>query len=128
MWCREDYISKAMQQQSTCAYTEISTSVVHYSTMKTKLRRLLENDELNRITVNNPIPGRFYMLHKIHQNFNPYPGRPITSNCALVAEKISRFLDNEFKLLLIYVKSLISSTSNSLKRLNDEKRNYHLIL
>ena len=63
---------------------------------------------------NNPRPGRFYLLPKIHKGVLPPPGRPIISAIGSPTEKISEFLDFFLQPLLMSIPSYIKDTGHFL--------------
>ena len=56
---------------------------------------------------NNPRPGRFYLLSKIHKGITPPPGHPIISAIGTPIEKNSHFLDLFLQTLLTSIPSFI---------------------
>ena len=56
--------------------------------------------------------GKLYILPKIHKGLSNVPGRTVISNCGTPTEKISEFLDHQFKPTLKQGNSYTNDTGN----------------
>ena len=61
------------------------------------------------------IPGRFYILPKVHKPGNP--GRPIVSSNGHPTERISRFIDHHLQPLVHKLPSYVKDTNDFLNKL-----------
>jgi hypothetical protein len=93
------YIQEAERQLSDCRFYEKLDSDPTLDFAQKIIRALeamharghLDNKTMEYLTPEDPKPGRFYLLSKIHKENNP--GRPIVSANAHPTEKISEFID-----------------------------------
>ena len=84
-----------------------STSIIHE-----KETTYFKSDFSKSINV-----GKFYLLPKIHKNWNKVPGRPGTSNCGMAKEKNSEFLHHHLQTLMKQGELFIKDTGGFLKKL-----------
>jgi hypothetical protein len=69
------------------------------------------------LTPEDPKPGRFYLLPKIHKENNP--GRPIVSANGHPTEKISQFIDFHLRLFVENLPTHIKDTTDYLKKMEN---------
>ena len=69
------------------------------------------------LTPEDPKPGRFYLLPKIHKE--TIPGRPIVSANGLPTEKISEFIDFHLRPFFENLPSHIKDTTDYLKKMEN---------
>ena len=85
VWDRKDYLAEAKKQlDDKEVYQEFRGDVkgLLEKIMKKVIRKLRNRDDisyetLDYFSVNNPKPGRFYLLPKIHKRLHDVPGRPV---------------------------------------------------
>ena len=59
---------------------------------------VIDDDMRTVLTPNQPKPGRFYILPKLHKTFETFPvGRPIISGSGTATERISLYVDLHLK-------------------------------
>ena len=117
-----DYIHEAFRQLSDTSFYKplVDNCTSHISVDITKTLTLMRNNkEINKkcfayLLPDNPRPGRFYLLPKIHKGILPPPGRPIISAIGSPTEKISEFLDFFLQPLLTSIPSFIKDTGHFL--------------
>ena len=115
-----DYIREAFRQLSDISfYQALDTDLT--SKISSEISRTLltmRNDKeigkkcLAYLLPNNPRPGRFYLLPKIHKGVLLPPGRPIVSAIGSPTEKISEFLDFFLQPLLSSIPSFVKDTGH----------------
>jgi hypothetical protein len=69
------------------------------------------------LTPEDPKPGRFYLLPKIHKENNP--GRPIMSANGHPTENISEFIDFHLRSFVENLPSHIKDTTDHLKKMEN---------
>jgi hypothetical protein len=62
----------------------------------------------SHLIIDNPKPGRFYLLPKIHKN--GIPGRPICSSIFHPTNRIGKFVDEHIKRYVPKVKTYVRET------------------
>jgi hypothetical protein len=77
----------------------------------------LDNKTMEYLTPEDPKPGRFYLLPKIHKENNP--GRPIVSANGHPTEKISEFIDFHLRPFVENLPSHIKDTTDYLKKMEN---------
>ena len=77
--------------------------------------KLIDQKTKQDLVQNDPRPGRFYILPKIHKVNNP--GRPIVSSNNHPTERISQFVDYYLKPLVCTVPSYVKDTTDFLNKL-----------
>ena len=77
--------------------------------------KLIDQKTKQYLVQNDPRPGRFYILPKIHKLNNP--GRPIVSSNNHPTERISQFVDYYLKPLVCTVPSYVKDTTDFLNKL-----------
>ena len=101
-----DYIHEAFRQLSDTSFYQPleanDTSRISLEISNT-LSTVRSNKEIDKkcfayLLQNNPRPGRFYLLPKIHKGVLPPPGQPIISAIGSPTEKISEFLTFSYNL------------------------------
>ena len=83
------------------------------------IRSFPEDDQnkLANAVPDNPKPGTFYTLPKIHKPNNP--GRPIISGIRTLTENISGAIENIIKTMVKNTKSYIQDTTDFLSSINN---------
>jgi hypothetical protein len=77
----------------------------------------LDKKTMDYLTPEDPKPGRFYLLPKIHKENNP--GRPIVSVNDHPTEKISEFIDFHLRPFVEILPSYIKDTNDYLKKMEN---------
>ena len=63
--------------------------------------------------------GKLCLLPKINKRLFEVPGRPVILNCGTPTEKVSEFLDSEFKSVMQEVWSYIKDAGDFIKKLKN---------
>jgi hypothetical protein len=119
------YIQEAERQLSDCRFYEKLDSDPTLDFTQKIIRALeamharghLDNKTMEYLTPEDPKPGRFYLLSKIHKENNP--GRPIVSANAHPTEKISEFIDFHLRPFVENLPSHIKDTTDYLKKMEN---------
>ena len=119
---KTDYIAEANRQLSDDRfYKKLSydPTAEHTEKVKSLLKEMIDGEEIDEDTFNylqpeNPKPGRFYLLPKIHKTGNP--GRPIISANGHPTEKLSEFLDYHLRPFVSQLDSYIQDTTDFLNK------------
>ena len=61
----------------------------------------------------------YFLLPKVHKDFNGVEDRPVLSNCATFTEHIWEYVDHHINRLVQHVKSYIKDTNNFLLKLEE---------
>ena len=61
--------------------------------------------------------GKFYLIPKIHKSLSKVPGLPVISNCGILTEIISEFLDHHLQPLMKQGEYYIKDTGDFLEKL-----------
>ena len=77
----------------------------------------IDDKTMEYLTPEDPKPGRFYLLPKIHKENNP--GRPIVSVNGHPTEKISEFIDFHLRPFVENLPSHIKDTIDYLKKMEN---------
>ena len=123
----QDYIYEANRQLSDTAFYEpanlpdLDKAVHLVENLLTAMRNDKEIDQkcFDHLWPDSPVPGRFYMLPKIHKGKLPPPGRPIISAIGSPTEKISEFLDFFLQPYLVTIPSYVKDTGHFLHLINN---------
>ena len=123
---RDHYISEAERQLSdTKFYKALDNDPTHEFQRKvtTTLTKMVESGDIsdsnfNYLSVQNPKPGRFYLLPKIHKPGNP--GRPIVSANGHPTEHISEFIDLHLRPFVTELPSYVQDTTDYLKKIDSK--------
>ena len=123
----QDYIYEANRQLSDTAFYEpanlpdLDKAVHLVENLLTAMRNDKEIDQkcFDYLWPDTPVPGRFYMLPKIHKGKLPPPGRPIISAIGSPTEKISEFLDFFLQPYLATIPSYVKDTGHFLHLINN---------
>jgi hypothetical protein len=81
------------------------------------VRGHIDDNTMEYLTPEEPKPGHFYLLPKIHKENNP--GRPIVSAKGHPTEKISEFIDFHLRLFGENLPSHIKDTTDYLKKMDN---------
>jgi serine/threonine protein kinase len=119
------YIQEAERQLSDCRFYEKLDSDPTLDFTQKIIRALeamharghLDNKTMEYLTPEDPKPGRFYLLPKIHKENNP--GRPIVSANGHPTEKISKFIDFLLRPFVENLPSHIKDTTDYLKKMEN---------
>ena len=86
---------------------------------------VIDADMQTVLTPNQPRPGRFYTLPKIHKNYDRIPvGRPIISGCGTATEKISLYVDLHLQPFVKTLPSYVEDDNDFLRKLIMINSNY----
>ena len=88
----------------------------------------VDQDQILKLIPEDPQPGKFYLLPKIHKPNNP--GRPIVSNKLTFTEKISHYVEFHLKPYVQKANSFIQDTTdflNTLKNVSNLPNNTMLV-
>ena len=77
----------------------------------------VDQDQILKLISEDPQPGKFYLLPKIHKPNNP--GRPIVSNKLTLTEKISHYVEFHLKPYAQKANSFIQDTTDFLNKLKN---------
>ena len=119
------YIQEAERQLSDCRFYEKLDSDPTLDFTQKIMRALddmharghIDNKTMEYLTPEDPKPGRFYLLPKIHKENNP--GRPIVSANGHPTEKISEFIDFHLRPFVENLPSHIKDTTDYLKKMEN---------
>ena len=119
---KSDYIDEALRQLSSPSFYQKldSDPTLEFSTLITSdLTDMKNNNEIDEdvyeyLCPENPRPGQFYLLPKIHKE--GVPGRPIVSAIGHPTEKISQFLDYHLKDHVEKLPSYLKDTTDYIKK------------
>jgi hypothetical protein len=81
------------------------------------VRGHIDDKTIEYLTPEDPKPGRFYLLPKIHKENNP--GRPIVSDNGHPTENISEFIDFHLRSFVENLPSHIKDTTDYLKKMEN---------
>ena len=81
------------------------------------VRGHIDDKTMEYLTPEDPKPGRFYLLPKIHKENNP--GRPIVSANGYPTERISEFIDFHLRPFVENLPSHIKDTTGYLKKMEN---------
>ncbi|GFO00957.1 hypothetical protein PoB_002746200 [Plakobranchus ocellatus] len=117
-----DYIAECTRQLSNATYYRKLNSDPTKKYNKRINDRLeigvrsgeIDSDTAKRLIVLHPVPGRFYILPKIHKEGNP--GRPIISGNGCPTEIISLFVDYHLKDLVRLLPSYVQDDMDFLRK------------
>ncbi|GFO26033.1 hypothetical protein PoB_005253800 [Plakobranchus ocellatus] len=120
-----DYIAECTRQLSNATYYRKLNSDPTKKYNKRISDRLeigvrsgeIDSDSAKRLIVPHPVPGRFYILPKIHKEGNP--GRPIISGNGCPTEIISLFVDYHLKDLIRLVPSYVQEDMDFLRKIHN---------
>ncbi|PIK56552.1 hypothetical protein BSL78_06520 [Apostichopus japonicus] len=92
--------------------------------VKRVIQKIVSNGSIDRklgqnLLENDPKPGRFYFLPKIHKEGNP--GRPIISGNGTATEKISKFVDLLIQPLVSALPSYVQDTTDFIRKIGEIK-------
>ncbi|KAK3090867.1 hypothetical protein FSP39_015326 [Pinctada imbricata] len=119
---KSDYIDEALRQLSSPSFYEKldSDPTLEFSSLiLSDLTDMKNNNEIDEdvfeyLCPENPGPGQFYLLPKIHKE--GIPGRPIVSAIGHPTEKISQFLDYHLKDHVEKLPSYLKDTTDYIKK------------
>ena len=119
---KADYIQKASDQLSNSSfYTKLDRDPTTKFTgrIKDTLQEMLDSRDLDPeafsyLQPDDPRPGQFYLLPKIHKD--GIPGRPIVSAIGHHTEKISEFLDYHLRHHVEKLPSFLKDTTDYLNK------------
>lgn len=122
-----DYIQEGYRQlNDTKFYRHLNSDPIsqHAAFIHERLSQLEQKGEitintLRGLTAKHAVPGRFYMLPKIHKEGNP--GRPIISGSGTLTEPISSFVDNLIRHIPPTFPSYIRDTTHFLREISKIK-------
>ena len=119
---RTDYLNEAQNQLDNPEYyTRLPSdpTPTYIKALKNLIRSFPEDDQnkLANAVPDNPKPGTFYTLPKIHKPSNP--GRPIISGIGTLTENISGAIENIIKPMIRNTKSYIQDTTDFLNSINN---------
>ena len=81
-----------------------------------------EELQISKIMPTNYSPASFYILPKIHKEFQDFPkGRPISSTCKTINKPFSQLLDLILQPVMNFIPNLIIDTTHFLILLDDVK-------
>lgn len=122
---KTDYLNEAYRQlNDTSFYRAVSSdpTSVFKQNVQERLSSLVRERKITETTARsllplNPVPGRFYLLPKIHKK--DHPGRPIVSAIGTVTENLSSFVDTLIKDIPGTLPSYIKDTTDFLRHILD---------
>lgn len=122
---KQDYITEAERQLSDTTFykstdtdqTQIFKKKVFETLITLAKNKKITDKMATSLQALSPVPGRFYMLPKIHKEGNP--GRPIISGIGTVTEKISSFIDSLIKDIPPTLPSYVKDTNHFLADIID---------
>lgn len=128
-----DYITEANKQLNDAKYykkLDYDPTHTFQTVIKNKLNYLLDNDQIDKkifkyLLQENPRPGQFYMLMKVHKP--NHPGRPIISGIGTNTENISDFIDEQIKSTAASAPSYVKDSSHFLNLINDIQIDFRAI-
>lgn len=120
-----DYVSEAIKQLNDTKFykkLDYDPTLKFRETIKTQLKYLVDNKKIEKnistyLIQENPRPGQFYMLMKVHKQ--NHPGRPIISGIGTNTENISAFIDEQIKSTAAGAPSYVKDSSHFLNLIND---------
>ncbi|XP_013774920.1 uncharacterized protein LOC106459805 [Limulus polyphemus] len=126
---KSDYINEAYRHLNDinyCKKVDWDPTPEFLKIIEDKLCSLQKNQHIRRETLQffspkHPVPGRFYMLPKIHKPINP--GRPIISNCGMPTENLPAYVDHHMKDFPQCLTSYIKDTTHFLNMISDINNN-----
>ncbi|XP_013782192.1 uncharacterized protein LOC106466450 [Limulus polyphemus] len=129
---KSDYINEAYRQLNDINYykkVDFDPIPEFVEIIEDKLCSLQKNqhissESLQFLSPKHPIPGRFYMLPKIHKPNNS--GRPIIYNCGMPTENLSAYVDHHIKDIPPCLTSYIKDTTDFLNMISDINNNEKL--
>ncbi|CAL8119549.1 unnamed protein product [Orchesella dallaii] len=136
---KHDYDKEVMRQlQDETVYRPATHAEYDYATQdftdkaKTLNKTLFKSLKLNSIIPTKFKPANFYILPKLHKQYDTFPkGRPISGTCSSINKGYAMLLESELKPLSLHIPNLILDTPHLLLRLQnlklDPKRKYMLI-
>lgn len=119
-----DYLQEGYRQlNDTKFYSSLSNDptkqhaeIIHEQLVRLERQGEITTNTLRALTAKHAVPGRFYMLPKIHKENNP--GRPIISGSGTVTEPISSFIDNLIKNIPPTFPSYLRDTNHFLREIS----------
>jgi hypothetical protein len=119
------YLQEAEKELSDCRFYEKldSDPTLDFTQKITRAleaihaRGHIDDKTMEYLTPEDPKPGRFYLLPKIHKENNP--GRPIVSVNGHPTEKISEFIDFHLRPFVENLPSHIKDTIDYLKKMEN---------
>ena len=119
------YIEECSKQLSNPLYYEqvgVDANKSCSAAIKSTLEQAVDNREIDpndadKLITPNPVPGRFYILPKVHKEGNP--GRPIISGNGTPTERISQYVDYHLKDLVSTLPSYVQDDMDFLRKVHE---------
>lgn len=124
VWKKELYLAEVNKQLSN---SEFYSNLPHDTTndnnevIRDTIRKEITDGNLpkeaERLIIDKPRSGRFYVVPKIHKE--GFPGRPIVSACNCPSERISSFVDDILQPLVQTLPSFTRDSTHAISKIKD---------